>query len=185
MASQKIMKVLLGAAAAGLTYATAVPELHARSCTYTVNTYDCFTDGDSTAYRELTTTQLDNMISHMNTMLWDFNGEGETSKTLEYYYEGITCGDDNQYSCDAAMVIHTLEDDYIGTCVIEESTAVFSELITLCGRAGGWLDLTYSNGAEWMYEWYATTGADTACSYGGDCITVDCSAFDDCANGDY
>ncbi|OOF90356.1 hypothetical protein ASPCADRAFT_10724 [Aspergillus carbonarius ITEM 5010] len=180
MAYQKVMQALLAAAVVGLTYATPVPELQKRSCSYTVNSYDCYTDGDSTTYRELTTAQLDKMISTIDGMLWAYNGASETSKTLEYYYEGMTCGDDSQYSCDAAILISTLDDDYIGTCVIESSVTVFDKLLSLCGRAGGWLDITFSNGAEWLYEEYATTGTDTDCSDGGECITVVCSAFDDC-----
>ncbi|GKZ58896.1 hypothetical protein AnigIFM49718_004736 [Aspergillus niger] len=101
MASQKVIQVLLAVAAVGLTFAAPVSQSQKRSCSYTVNSYDCYTDGDSTTYRELTTTQLDHMISEIDEMVWEYNGNAESSKTLEFYYEGITCGDDNQYSCDA------------------------------------------------------------------------------------
>ncbi|GCB25735.1 hypothetical protein AAWM_08620 [Aspergillus awamori] len=150
MASQKVIQVLLAVAAVGLTFAAPVSQSQKRSCSYTVNSYDCYTDGDSTTYRELTTTQLDHMISEIDEMLR------------------------------RAILISTLDDDYIGTCVTETTTAVFDDLVSRCGRSGGWLDITFSNGAEWLYEEYATTGTDTACSDGGECITVVCSAFDDC-----
>ncbi|PWY76028.1 hypothetical protein BO94DRAFT_538444 [Aspergillus sclerotioniger CBS 115572] len=118
MAYQRIMQALLGAAAVGLTHAAATPEMQKRSCSYTVRDTYCFTDGDAMDYRELTTTQLDGMVTSMHTMLDDMNAAAVTSKTLEYYYEGIVCGDDNQYTCDAAILVTTQSDGDIGTVMV-------------------------------------------------------------------